>query len=360
MDEQTLAAYRNTLLSKIRKQPNLAAGLATLTPDEKRIYDTYFKNDKDFLLGSSASPGAVTPRTSTEEDKGGSTLGGMNSPIVQAVKSGISKVGDALGNAAGFGNAGTALVNADNNLRDKSNEYFNEKYGLNDEGQTLTAGVNTGGNNNAGNNSGNSPDSNVGQPSNPASAPEVSYETPNVAPRQYSTNIWDAWRNGQFGEGDDAKSRRNYYLMDAISKGAHNLGQDFGKIAAAYGGGQYNPEYQQSQWEARNEALNNTATSAEANRIVGSDAYLNATAKNLSNSFKGNALEAAKILQNAIYDKNGNLRPEFNVNTVAGRENYNRLMKQANAIGSGGGDEADWKTALTRLAESFIGKTGLL
>lgn len=127
-------------------------------------------------------------------------------------------------------------------------------------------------------------------------APQVSQESqePNKPNSKYNLTIWDAYRNGAFGDpdSDEAKHNRDYYIIDAISNAARNMGQDQAAIAAAYGGGSYKPEYSQNKWENRVNELQAQNTSAEAANIDGSD-------KAVQRQVIGEQLESMDLAQQA-------------------------------------------------------------
>lgn len=119
-------------------------------------------------------------------------------------------------------------------------------------------------------------------------------QEPNKPNSKYNLTIWDAYRNGAFGDpdSDEAKHNRDYYIIDAISNAARNMGQDQAAIAAAYGGGSYKPEYSQNKWDERVNELQAQNTSAEAANIDGSD-------KAVQRQVIGEQLESMDLAQQA-------------------------------------------------------------
>lgn len=74
-------------------------------------------------------------------------------------------------------------------------------------------------------------------------------------------SIWQAYLDGDFGEGEEAKRTRNYFILDAVSTFMRNTGKSIQDVAAVYGGGTpSNAENEQSKWsELQNEAFQNEA-----------------------------------------------------------------------------------------------------
>lgn len=170
---------------------------------------------------------------------------------------------------------------------------------------------------------------------------------------KYSMGIWDAFKNGQFGDpnSEDAKARRNYYIMDALSNAARNMGQDFGKISAAYAGGNYNPEYTQSQWDARNQALTEKSTAQEASQIATEDEQLNRAAKRIQNANEADR-RAMGIKVKSVMDK-------LNPNDPVQLERLNKLGNLYNALTTGGGLNGDWKATLANVGLGILTELGI-
>lgn len=117
--------------------------------------------------------------------------------------------------------------------------------------------------------------------------------------RYQMKSIWDAYRDGDI----DANTR-DYLMIDAISNSVHNLAQDQGKIAAAYGGGNFNANYKDSAWDQRNKEMMKQGISSEAATVEGSDKEMErqlqriqAKAGNLSNEQKEYMLGASRTLK---------------------------------------------------------------
>ena len=101
-------------------------------------------------------------------------------------------------------------------------------------------------------------------------AVEIAEKDPKA--RYKMSSIWDAYRNGDIDE-----DTRDYLMLDAISASVHNFAQDQGKIAAAYGGGEFNPDYKESAWDARNAEMMKQGISSEASTVEGSDKEMERT-----------------------------------------------------------------------------------
>lgn len=99
-----------------------------------------------------------------------------------------------------------------------------------------------------------------------------------------SMSIWDAYYNGEFGDpdSDEAKSTRNYFIVDAIANFAKNTGRSLGNIGAQYSGGTIDEGHDSSQWEN----IRNTLGSEElqvAKEQLGGPAERRATSELLNN-----------------------------------------------------------------------------
>lgn len=117
--------------------------------------------------------------------------------------------------------------------------------------------------------------------------------------RYQMKSIWDAYRDGDI----DANTR-DYLMIDAISNSVHNFAQDQGKIAAAYGGGNFNANYKDSAWDQRNKEMMKQGISSEAATVEGSDKEMErqlqriqANAGKLSNEQKEYMLGASRTLK---------------------------------------------------------------
>lgn len=69
--------------------------------------------------------------------------------------------------------------------------------------------------------------------------------------KNQSMSIWDAYYNGEFGDPDsnEAKSTRNYFIIDAIANFAKNTGRSIGNVGAQYSGGTIDTGHDTSKWE---------------------------------------------------------------------------------------------------------------
>lgn len=161
---------------------------------------------------------------------------------------------------------------------------------------------------------------------------------------KYNLTIWDAYRNGAFGDpdSDEAKHNRDYYIIDAISNAARNMGQDQAAIAAAYGGGSYKPEYSQNKWDDRVNELQAQNTSAEAANIEGSD-------KAVQRQVIGEQLESMDLAQHAQRINNASAADrqaaaqrylkeleKLRVDGIIDQKKAQNLASVANMIQSGG------------------------
>lgn len=133
---------------------------------------------------------------------------------------------------------------------------------------------------------------------NPEVVEQVTQQDPQA--RYKVSSIWDAYRAGQIDE-----NSRDYLMLDAIRSSLNNFAQDQGKIAAAYGGGSFDANYQDSAWDARNREMMKQGISSEAATVEGSDKEMErqlqriqATAGKLNNEQKGYMLGASRTLAN--------------------------------------------------------------
>ena len=169
-------------------------------------------------------------------------------------------------------------------------------------------------------------------------------QEPNKPNSKYNLTIWDAYRNGAFGDpdSDEAKHNRDYYIIDAISNAARNMGQDQAAIAAAYGGGSYKPEYSQNKWDERVNELQAQNTSAEAANIEGSD-------KAVQRQVIGEQLESMDLAQQAQRINNASAADrqaaaqrylkeleKLRVDGIIDQKKAQNLASVANMIQSGG------------------------
>lgn len=127
---------------------------------------------------------------------------------------------------------------------------------VNIDGSDNPTGADTGsdGNSNTGNN--------VGTPS--------SNKVANYARR----SIYDAWKNGEFGDPDseEAKNTRNYFIMDVLGNFAKDLGAGQMSIANIYAnGGNVQPAQQsKSQWDKTQDEMLASQIESRKSGIVGS------------------------------------------------------------------------------------------
>lgn len=133
-------------------------------------------------------------------------------------------------------------------------------------------------------------------------SPEVVEQVTQQDPqaRYKVSSIWDAYRSGAID-----KDTRDYMMLDAIRTSVNNFAQDQGKIAAAYGGGKFDANYQDSAWDQRNKEMLKQGISSEAATVEGSDKEMErqlqriqATAGKLSNEQKNYMLGASRTLAN--------------------------------------------------------------
>lgn len=114
-------------------------------------------------------------------------------------------------------------------------------------------------------------------------------------------------------DGNIDKGSRDYMMADAIAKFARNTGRDIGNIGAQYTGGAINNNYEEADWNKRNDELFKQQTSAEAGTIANSDKAMerrqqeaNLTGKGLENEKANRSLNFSRELQaqaKAAYDK---------------------------------------------------------
>lgn len=103
--------------------------------------------------------------------------------------------------------------------------------------------------------------------------------TQNKQPYNQPMSIWDAYRQGRFGDinSEDenvkemARNNRNYYMLDAIANFGQKTADNIGRIAAAYGGGSYTPSDTTSLWEKRGQGLTQSGVEAEQANVKGSE-----------------------------------------------------------------------------------------
>jgi len=114
-------------------------------------------------------------------------------------------------------------------------------------------------------------------------------------------------------DGNIDKGTRDYMMADAIAKFARNTGRDIGNIGAQYTGGAINNNYEEADWNKRNDELFKQQTSAEAGTIANSDKAMerrqkeaNLTGKEFENEKANRSLNFSRELQaqaKAAYDK---------------------------------------------------------
>lgn len=115
-------------------------------------------------------------------------------------------------------------------------------------------------------------------------------------------------------DGNIDKGSRDYMMADAIAKFARNTGRDIGNIGAQYTGGAINNNYEEADWNKRNDELFKQRTSAEASTIANSDKSMerrqqeaNLTGKGLENEKANRSLNFSRQLEaqaKAAYAKN--------------------------------------------------------
>lgn len=100
------------------------------------------------------------------------------------------------------------------------------------------------------------------------------------------------------------KGTRDYMMADALAKFARNTGRDIGNIGAQYTGGTVNNNYEEADWNKRNDELFKQQTSSEAADVKGSDKAMersqqqaNLTGQNLGNEKASRSLEFSRQLQ---------------------------------------------------------------
>lgn len=133
---------------------------------------------------------------------------------------------------------------------------------------------------------------------NPETVEQVTQQDPQA--RYKVSSIWDAYRSGAID-----KDTRDYMMLDAIRTSVNNFAQDQGKIAAAYGGGKFDANYQDSAWDQRNKEMLKQGISSEAATVEGSDKEMErqlqkiqAKAGTLNNEQKNYMLGASRTLEN--------------------------------------------------------------
>lgn len=92
---------------------------------------------------------------------------------------------------------------------------------------------------------------------------QVSESTEAVSPElkpvysKSTMSIWDAYNAGVFGQpgSKEAKSARNYLILDAIANFTSNLGRDVGNVGAQFTGGSIDNREDQSLWSQRQDEM---------------------------------------------------------------------------------------------------------
>ena len=110
-------------------------------------------------------------------------------------------------------------------------------------------------------------------------------------------------------DGNIDKGSRDYMMADAIAKFARNTGRDIGNIGAQYTGGAINNNYEEADWNKRNDELFKQQTSAEAGTIANSDKDIerkqqnaNLAGKDLENEKADRSLNFSRKLQEQAKD----------------------------------------------------------
>lgn len=100
------------------------------------------------------------------------------------------------------------------------------------------------------------------------------------------------------------KGTRDYMMADALAKFARNTGRDIANIGAQYTGGTVNNNYEEADWNKRNDELFKQQTSSEAADVKGSDKEMersqqqaNLTGQKLGNEKASRSLEFSRQLQ---------------------------------------------------------------
>lgn len=156
-------------------------------------------------------------------------------------------------------------------------------------------------------------------------------------------SIWQAYMDGDFGEGEEAKRTRNYLMLDAIAKASKNIGKDIRNIGAAYSGGSIdNSPDEESNWaKTREQQLANASTAEsqlDPNTPAGRqrlreelDLEINnlmknkgATVNDLINVYRKKADEAIDPLTRQFYTKT--------ITQLAGAGNVQTPLEQAGGL----------------------------
>ena len=119
--------------------------------------------------------------------------------------------------------------------------------------------------------------------------------------RNQSMSIWDAYYNGEFGDpnSDEAKSTRNYFIVDAIANFAKNTGRSIGNIGAQYSGGTIDTGHDTSKWEEIRNTLGGEELSI-AKEQLGGPAERRATSEMLSNKLTALSANRAATVNDLI------------------------------------------------------------
>ena len=132
--------------------------------------------------------------------------------------------------------------------------------------------------------------------------------------RNQSMSIWDAYYNGEFGDpnSDEAKSTRNYFIIDSIAKFASNLGKDIGNVGAQFSGGSIDTNREESKWNEIKDTLGSEEVQI-AKEQLGGPAERRATSEMLSNklaSLSANRSATINDLINEVKKEADNAKSE--------------------------------------------------
>ena len=119
--------------------------------------------------------------------------------------------------------------------------------------------------------------------------------------RNQSMSIWDAYYSGEFGEpgSDEAKSTRNYFIIDALANFAKNTGRSIGNIGAQYSGGTIDNGYDSSKWEEVRNTLGGEELSI-AKEQLGGPSERRATSELLQNKLTALSANRAATVNDLI------------------------------------------------------------
>lgn len=119
--------------------------------------------------------------------------------------------------------------------------------------------------------------------------------------KNQSMSIWDAYYNGEFGDpnSDEAKSTRNYFIIDSIAKFASNLGKDIGNIGAQFSGGTIDTNREEAKWNEVRDTLGSEEIQI-AKEDLGGPAERRATSELLSNKLTALAANRSATINDLI------------------------------------------------------------